>query len=251
MTETMPARIVELWGGWEPDEREWLKDFRDALQTRYADAITRAVLFGSRARGDWNEDSDIDVLVIVRNQASSMKKEIQELGASLSVGRLAVPTVPTVILQTEAEWTIIGGSGAAPAHRGGSAGGERPMKGDTALAHWSNAVEGLESAEILHNHGKYKRAISEAYYTMEAAARASLATKEVHPKTRTRRMESADQQDGPQRRDGRRDSGSPRQGASEAGGSGVRYRSPKEQKQKRARDARARAASLRRRGGTC
>ena len=59
------------------------------------------------------------------------------------------------------------------------------MKGDTALAHWSNAGEGLESAEILHNHGKYKRAISEAYYTMEAAARASLATKEVHPKTRT------------------------------------------------------------------
>ena len=107
----MLARIVELWGGWEPDEREWLKDFRDALQTRYADAITRAVLFGSRARGDWNEDSDIDVLVIVRNEASSMKKEIQELGASLSVGRLAVPTVPTVILQTEAEWTIIGGSG--------------------------------------------------------------------------------------------------------------------------------------------
>ena len=93
MTETMPARIVELWGGWEPDEREWLKDFRDALQTRYADAITRAVLFGSRARGDWNEDSDIDVLVIVRNEVSSMKKEIQELGASLSVGRLAVPTV--------------------------------------------------------------------------------------------------------------------------------------------------------------
>ena len=108
MTETMPARIVELWGGWEPDEREWLKDFRDALQTRYADAITRAVLFGSRARGDWNEDSDIDVLMIVRNEVSSMKKEIQELGASLSVGRLAVPTV---IPQTEAEWTIIGGSG--------------------------------------------------------------------------------------------------------------------------------------------
>ena len=108
MTETMPARIVELWGGWEPDEREWLKDFRDARQTRYADAITRAVLFGSRARGDWNEDSDINVLMIVRNEVSSMKKEIQELGASLSVGRLAVPTV---IPQTEAEWTIIGGSG--------------------------------------------------------------------------------------------------------------------------------------------
>ena len=104
----MPAKIVELWAGWEPDEREWLKDFRDALQATYADAITRAVLFGSRARGDWDEDSDIDVLVIVRDEASRLKKEIQELGASLSVGRLAVPTV---IPQTEAEWTIIGRSG--------------------------------------------------------------------------------------------------------------------------------------------
>ena len=59
------------------------------------------------------------------------------------------------------------------------------MKTDTALAHWSNAVEGLESAEILHSHAKYKRAVSEAYYAMESAARASLAAKGVHPKTRT------------------------------------------------------------------
>ena len=108
MTRTMPARILKLWAGWEPDEREWLTEFRDALQTNYRDATMRVVLFGSRARGDWNEESDIDVLVIVRNEASETKKEIQELGASLSVGRLAVPTV---IPQTEAEWNIIGRSG--------------------------------------------------------------------------------------------------------------------------------------------
>ena len=96
------------------------------------------------------------------------------------------------------------------------------MKGDTALAHWSNAGEGLESAEILHNHGKYKRAISEAYYTMEAAARASLATKEVHPKTRTGVWRALTNKMVHSGEIGRRDSGSPRQGASEAGGSGVR-----------------------------
>ena len=61
--------------------------------------------------------------------------------------------------------------GIASARRGGSRGGEDPVKEDTALAHWSNAVEGLESAEILHNHGKYKRAVAEAYYAIEAAAR--------------------------------------------------------------------------------
>ena len=58
------------------------------------------------------------------------------------------------------------------------------MKGSTALAHWKNAVEGLESAEILLNHGKYKRSVAEAYYAIETAARASLAEKNVHPKTR-------------------------------------------------------------------
>lgn len=105
----MPAKIVELWTGWDPDERDWLTDFRDALQTKYRGAVMRALLFGSRARGDWNEDSDIDLLVIVRNDASAKKKEIQELGASLSVGRLAVPSV---IPQTDAEWSRVGGAGA-------------------------------------------------------------------------------------------------------------------------------------------
>ena len=45
------------------------------------------------------------------------------------------------------------------------------MKGSTALAHWKNAVEGLESAEILLNHGKYKRSVAEAYYAMENGQR--------------------------------------------------------------------------------
>ena len=58
------------------------------------------------------------------------------------------------------------------------------MKGSTAWAHWKNAVEGLESAEILLNHGKYKRSVAEAYYAIETAARASLAEKNVDPRTR-------------------------------------------------------------------
>ena len=58
------------------------------------------------------------------------------------------------------------------------------MKARTALAHWQNAIEGLESAEILLYHQKYKRSVAEAYYAMETATRASLAEKDVHPKTR-------------------------------------------------------------------
>ena len=58
------------------------------------------------------------------------------------------------------------------------------MKGSTAVAHWKNAVEGLESAEILLNHGKYKRSVAEAYYAIETAARASLAEKETYTRKR-------------------------------------------------------------------
>ena len=108
MPRTMPARIQTLWAKWDADDQKWLADFLKAVEEKYQDTTTRMVLFGSRARGDWNEDSDIDVLVIVRNEASGAKNGIQELGASLSVGGTAMPMV---IAQTEAEWKTIGESG--------------------------------------------------------------------------------------------------------------------------------------------
>ena len=113
MRTSMPERIRTLWTEWEADEQKWLAGFREAVDDKYRQATVRMVLFGSRARGDWNEDSDIDVLVIVRDEASETKKEIQELGASLSVGGTAMPMV---IAQTEAEWKTIEESG-LPLHR--------------------------------------------------------------------------------------------------------------------------------------
>jgi predicted nucleotidyltransferase len=44
-----------------------LKRIRRALDELYGDRIERVVLFGSRARGDTNEDSDYDVAVFLNN----------------------------------------------------------------------------------------------------------------------------------------------------------------------------------------
>jgi predicted nucleotidyltransferase len=44
-----------------------LRRVRAALDALYADRIERVVLFGSRARGDANEDSDYDVAVFLRD----------------------------------------------------------------------------------------------------------------------------------------------------------------------------------------
>ncbi len=103
----MPARIRELWTDWHPDERKWLEDFREALRSGYHKAVRRAVLFGSKARGDWNEDSDIDVLVIVDNKAGATKEELIDVSARLSATSMAMPSV---LPQTEAEWAQLGGA---------------------------------------------------------------------------------------------------------------------------------------------
>jgi predicted nucleotidyltransferase len=43
-----------------------LTRFRAALAETYGDRLERAVLFGSRARGDFRPDSDYDIAVFIR-----------------------------------------------------------------------------------------------------------------------------------------------------------------------------------------
>jgi predicted nucleotidyltransferase len=44
-----------------------LSRFRAALAQTYGDRLERAVLFGSRARGDFRPDSDYDIAVFIQN----------------------------------------------------------------------------------------------------------------------------------------------------------------------------------------
>lgn len=48
------------------NERAGLEAFVARLRQRYGDNVLRVVLFGSKARGDFDEESDLDVLVVVR-----------------------------------------------------------------------------------------------------------------------------------------------------------------------------------------
>ena len=104
-TTTVPAAIKSLWTGWHADERQWLEDFHNAMRSEYQDSVKEMVLFGSKARGDWNDDSDIDVLVIVTEPAAALKDRIIEQSARLAAGSMAVPSV---LAQTEREWSRLG-----------------------------------------------------------------------------------------------------------------------------------------------
>lgn len=60
---------------------------RELLRTFGGENVDRMILYGSRARGDARDDSDIDVLVVLKNDFdySEMLRLSAELVASLSL----------------------------------------------------------------------------------------------------------------------------------------------------------------------
>ena len=49
----------------------------------HADALQDAIVYGSKARGDWNDDSDRDVLVIAADGSAEHYKALSNLGYDL------------------------------------------------------------------------------------------------------------------------------------------------------------------------
>lgn len=74
---TLPASAAELAG--DPDAAAHLSAFLDALGRDCGDQIARVVLFGSRARGDHGDESDIDLLIVTRNGKDDVERRVDTL----------------------------------------------------------------------------------------------------------------------------------------------------------------------------
>jgi predicted nucleotidyltransferase len=55
-----------------------LEEVKDALQKLYKDNLVEIILYGSYARNDFNENSDVDLLVVL-NKLDSAGKEIDNI----------------------------------------------------------------------------------------------------------------------------------------------------------------------------
>ncbi len=76
-----------------PDEQKWLEDYKRSLDECFPGLVDEMVLFGSKARGDAKQYSDLDLLLIIDQGNKQTKKEMRYLGYDLSIGNDVVPSI--------------------------------------------------------------------------------------------------------------------------------------------------------------
>ena len=68
-----------------PGESAALKAFAPAVRKLLGEDLIDLRLFGSRARGQGNEDSDLDIAVIVKDGVRARRKSVHDLGFDLGL----------------------------------------------------------------------------------------------------------------------------------------------------------------------
>lgn len=56
-----------------------VREFKAALQTLYGERLNGVILYGSYARGDYNEESDIDLMVLLNDEQVDTYREIRRM----------------------------------------------------------------------------------------------------------------------------------------------------------------------------
>ncbi len=86
-----------------PEEQAWLDAYRRELAERFPGLLEEMTVFGSKARGDPGPESDLDVLVILREGDDARKQAVRLLGHRLAAESDALPSI---MVYTREEWTL-------------------------------------------------------------------------------------------------------------------------------------------------
>ncbi|MGQ9646970.1 MAG: nucleotidyltransferase domain-containing protein [Thermodesulfobacteriota bacterium] len=78
-----------------------IKELKDALGRQLGSRLRKMVLYGSRARGDFDTESDIDIAVIVRELTRELKHQVLDTVAEIELKYL---TPLSVIIFSENEF---------------------------------------------------------------------------------------------------------------------------------------------------
>jgi predicted nucleotidyltransferase len=81
--------------------RDALARYRARLERALPGRVHRVALFGSYARGEATEDSDVDVLIVLDDGGDAARARAIDEGAAVGI-ELLLPIAPLVL--TQAEW---------------------------------------------------------------------------------------------------------------------------------------------------
>ena len=91
-------------------EREGLERFKAALESLLGNDLVSVRLFGSRARGTATEESDVDVLVIVRKLDRDVSRRIAEESLEVDLAydtNLSATVMSTEEYETHRRWRTL------------------------------------------------------------------------------------------------------------------------------------------------
>ena len=83
------------------EEHSWLDDYREALGKKHPGTVQEMLIYGSQARGQARADSDLDVLLIVKDNAGGLKRELRWIGYLLAA---KTDVLPSIFAYTQEEW---------------------------------------------------------------------------------------------------------------------------------------------------
>ena len=86
------------------NERTAIKRYIDQIRFQFPNRILAVTLFGSKARGDSNAESDIDLLVVVDTETHEFRSKLWQIASDVSLKHNVVLS-PRVIEQ--ARWNKI------------------------------------------------------------------------------------------------------------------------------------------------
>lgn len=83
-------------------EQKALQDFKKRVLKEFGDQVLHFRLFGSRARGEGNEESDVDILVLMKEAPTKIRGRVFEIAADILLN-YEIDISPLVMSQKQFE----------------------------------------------------------------------------------------------------------------------------------------------------
>ena len=125
------------------EEQAWLDAYRKALDKKHPGTVQEMLIYGSKARGQAHAESDLDVLLIVKNEAGALKRELRRIGYLLAA---TTDVLPSILVNTQDEWESRKRSGST-FRRAVERDAVRSMNRNMVAAEWSRAREAQRAAK--------------------------------------------------------------------------------------------------------